>query len=194
MAVNGEWALIVGLINAGFEYWINTIWKTNGVPFLFHVLIFFILISVNHLLQGFPLLLPSTRATRASTTTTAIAAATPDAKIGHERMQSSQHYVWLKSTRNAVSLNNYWWQTHPPPPPPPPPPHPAALPLFPFWQLDCSEQGMRIGRILILQFWADFNVTWQYPHLLQNGADATQSWFELHWPPPPPGPGNEHKI
>ena len=64
----------------------------------------------------------------------------------------------LKRTRNAVSFNNCWWRTHPPPPPPP---HPAALPLFPFWQLGCSEQGMRIGRILILQFGADFNVTWQ---------------------------------
>ena len=56
---------------------------TKGMPFLLYVLILFILISVDHPLQGFPLLLPSTRATRASTpTTTAVAAATPDAKIG----------------------------------------------------------------------------------------------------------------
>ena len=51
------------------------------MPILFHVLIFSILINVNHLLQGFPLLLPPTRPTRASATTTAVAAATP-AKIG----------------------------------------------------------------------------------------------------------------
>ena len=86
---------ICSLTNTCEQKW--QIWPSISTgTMVFHVLIFFVLISVDHLLQGFPLLLPSTRATRASTTTTAVAAATPDAKIGCEKMQSCQLYVWLK--------------------------------------------------------------------------------------------------